>query len=308
MDWTAAPPVSDRRPSRIFAVGDLHGNYEGFRTILRACELIDGDHWIGGDSQLVQLGDVFGRGGEPGRILSLIKNLESEAPAQGGNVHMLLGNHEILALRGTVFYNTREEFADFSRPESLEAFGDPGPDLGAEDIHPGLRRRMLDLGCWDFCRALLPIRPVGRWLLDRPTVLILGDTLFVHGGLDAASGFLDVDEINAGVRAEIFPRSDWTPVLSFLTPTGPQWNREYVLHPGPERARELEQVLEHHHCRRMVVGHTPTRHLGAAREGKVTELYGGKMVCADTGIGRLYGGHLSALRIEDGAAEPVYPA
>src|SRR3989338_9109444 len=111
MDWTPAPGTPGRPSSapRIFAVVDLHGNYEGFRAILHACDLIGaGDHWTGGDSHLVQLGDVFGRGGHPGRILNLIRRLQDEAAAQGGSVRMLLGNHEILALRGSVRYNTQE--------------------------------------------------------------------------------------------------------------------------------------------------------------------------------------------------------
>jgi len=239
--------------------------------------------------------------------LGLVKRLQAEAQSRGGRVHMLLGNHEILVLRGTVCYSTAEEFADFARPGTLDAFGDPGPDFGAEKVPSRLRSRMEGLGCWEFCRALSPGRPVGRWLLERPSVLVLDDTLFVHGGLDAAFGLLSAEEINARVRAEIFPAPDWTPVPAFLTPTGPQWNREFVLHHDAERGRELRRVLEYHGCRRMVVGHTPTRHLGPAREGKVTELYGGRLVCADTGIGRHYGGHLSALRIAGGAAEPVYP-
>jgi hypothetical protein len=57
----------------------------------------------------------------------------------------------------------------------------------------------------------------------------------------------------------------------------------------------------------MVVGHTSTRRLGDGAAGRVASLYGGALLCADTGISPRHGGHLSALRIEDGRAEPVYP-
>ncbi len=292
--------------SRVFAIGDLHGNYPGFCAILRGCGLIDGDdHWMGGDSHVVQLGDVFGRGGEPGKVLNLIKILDAEASAVGGRVHMLLGNHEILTLRGSILYNTPEEFADFARAGALPAFDEESsPEIDA-GVPEKLRRRLRALGCWEFCRALLPGHPVGCWLRARPSVLVINDSLFVHGGLDPVFGIEAIEAINAQVRREIFSSPDWTPVRSLLGSDGPQWHRDYVLRPDGERAEALDRVLTRHGCRRMVVGHTPTAHLG--RAGKVTPLYGGRLVCVDTGIGRMHGARLSALCLEGGAVTPVYP-
>ena len=66
---------------RILAIGDLHGNYPGFKRILHEAGILDAHgHWCARDTHLVQLGDILGRGGEPGKIFKLLKRLEEEAP------------------------------------------------------------------------------------------------------------------------------------------------------------------------------------------------------------------------------------
>jgi len=80
---------------KIVAVGDLHGDYENFITILRGTKLIDyNNHWIGGKTHLVQIGDVMDRGDYAKKIFDLLMRLEKEAEEAGGKVHALIGNHE----------------------------------------------------------------------------------------------------------------------------------------------------------------------------------------------------------------------
>ncbi|HLP40606.1 MAG TPA: metallophosphoesterase, partial [Fibrobacteria bacterium] len=106
---------------RIVAVGDLHGNHDGLRRILQGAGLIDRrDRWCAWDTHLVQLGDVLGRGGEPGKIFRLLKRLEEEAPAFGSRVHLILGNHEAMTLSGMHLYNTEEELRDLAETNLLE--------------------------------------------------------------------------------------------------------------------------------------------------------------------------------------------
>ena len=86
---------------RIVAIGDIHGNYDGFVSILQRAGLVDDDvHWIGGDTTFVQTGDIFDRGLEVFEVLGLLKRLEKEAAAAGGEVIVLLGNHEGMNLVG----------------------------------------------------------------------------------------------------------------------------------------------------------------------------------------------------------------
>ena len=112
---------------KILAVGDLHGNYAGFRRILLEAGIIDKrGHWRARDTHLVQLGDILGRGGEPGKIFKLLKRLEAEAPEFGSCVHVLLGNHEAMSMSGLTIYNTMEEFQDLAGEDMLED-GSEGP-------------------------------------------------------------------------------------------------------------------------------------------------------------------------------------
>ena len=83
----------------LYAVGDLHADPVALRRILVGLELLDrNDNWIGGDSQLVTLGDHFDRGPDSRSILDLLIKLEKEARKAGGRVVNLIGNHEYMAL------------------------------------------------------------------------------------------------------------------------------------------------------------------------------------------------------------------
>lgn len=283
---------------RVVAVGDLHGNFPGLVRILSETGLIDRKRrWKARDTHLVLMGDILGRGGEPGKIFALVRRLEAEAPARGSRVHLLLGNHEAMALRGILRYNTLEEFRD------LAAGG-----FGAE-TEPGLDAKLgkrLDLmGALAFRAALSPRGALGAWLLAHDSAVSINGHLFVHGGLNPSHGRMPLGDLNARVRAALAAPDDAGPEAA-LRGDGPQWNREYTLHPGPSRRRELEEVLAYHGCRRMVVGHTPTSCIDAGRAGRIVPLYEDRLYCIDTGIGRAYGGRLSALSLDGAEPEPLY--
>ena len=70
---------------RIVAIGDIHGNFEGFVSILQRAGLVDDDlRWIGGETTLIQTGDIFDRGVDVRKVLDLLMRLEGEAAAAGG--------------------------------------------------------------------------------------------------------------------------------------------------------------------------------------------------------------------------------
>ena len=90
---------------RVVAVGDSHGAYPEFVTILQRVGLIDGNRqWIGGSSVLVQTGDVIDRGKQSRECLDLLMDLERQAPKQNGRVIPLLGNHEVMNIMGDLRY------------------------------------------------------------------------------------------------------------------------------------------------------------------------------------------------------------
>jgi Calcineurin-like phosphoesterase len=307
-------PISVQRDNdHVVAIGDLHGNYQGFVRILQYLDLIDaGGHWIAPGRHLVQLGDVLGRGGEPGKIYALLHQLEGEAAEQGGGVHLVLGNHEILSVRGTLVYNTPAEFQDiadwgpasFGPAESITASRDWTPVPADTEKY---EKRLAMMGCDIFQRYLHPRGPIGEWLLSHPSALILGDTLFVHGGLNRHHGLMDLESLNREVREEVLSTSQGRKMALHLVKDGPQWNREFTVSWSKSREAELHDVLDYHGCKRMVVGHTPTGSIAPLRTGEILPLYDEKLWCVDTGIGSAYGSHLSALCVEGDRLSAAYP-
>jgi hypothetical protein len=319
------PKSSFSDVARVVAIGDLHGNYGGFRKILLHAGLIDKrGHWIARNTHLVQLGDILGRGGEPGKIFKLLRQLEEEASELDSRVHVLLGNHEAMSMSGLLMYNTMEEFQDLTEQdfvEPLEAIGGQGGQSGESGPIRGIAplkdwrpapdakfdRRMDMLGCREFRATLSPWGKVGKWLGRHDSAVIVNDSLFVHGGLNREHGCQPLDDLNDQIRRELgtFAPPDANRDLMLMR-DGPQWNREFTLRPSDEKAGELAEVLDFHGCARMVVGHTPTSCIIPAQAGRIVPLYEEKLLCIDTGIGKSYGENLSALSLEGGGVTALY--
>lgn len=82
---------------RIVAIGDVHGDFIKFRSALGIADLIDAkQNWKGGETHLVQLGDLPDRGPATRRIIELLRKLEKQAPRDKGRVHILIGNHDAM--------------------------------------------------------------------------------------------------------------------------------------------------------------------------------------------------------------------
>src|SRR5687767_12990457 len=96
---------------RIVAVGDLHGDYDAFLTVLRDTGLIDQKtKWAGSKTHLVVTGDVLDRGPDSRKILDLVIQLEKKARSDGGYVHSLIGNHEAMNVYGDLRYTSEAEY------------------------------------------------------------------------------------------------------------------------------------------------------------------------------------------------------
>ncbi len=82
--WSVAAAAVDD-PTRVVAVGDVHGDADGFVRILRRAGLIDNqDRWIGERATLVQTGDVMDRGANVRNVMDLLIALEEQAQGVGG--------------------------------------------------------------------------------------------------------------------------------------------------------------------------------------------------------------------------------
>jgi len=88
----------DERDGPAFVVGDVHGHLDKLISALNRVGLVDdGGHWTGGRDSLWFLGDFVDRGPDGIGVIELVMRLGDEAARAGGQVHSLLGNHEVAA-------------------------------------------------------------------------------------------------------------------------------------------------------------------------------------------------------------------
>ncbi len=205
---------------RIVAIGDVHGAYEEFVSILYRTHLIDSSgQWIGGSTVLVQTGDVMDRGPKARASLDLLIELERQAEKQNGRVLALLGNHEAMNMMGDLRYVNVEEYQEFATDQSdkvreqayqdyrnyLTARGRRRGQAPTPDDEAGRQKWMADhpLGFFEHRDAYGPQGLYGRWLRKHDAVAQLGDVLFMHGGLDPKLHFRNRQELNDRIRAEL---------------------------------------------------------------------------------------------------------
>jgi hypothetical protein len=281
----AADSVKPGANSPIFVVADTHGEYELLVAMLQTHGILDARlRWSFGRGQVVILGDVFDRGPNHTEILWLLYGLEEQAARVGGGVHLLLGNHETMVLRGDLRY---------LHPKYPQA---------ARVLEAGTYAELFDGGS-----------VLGQWLRTRPTVLKVGDLLCLHGGISRAivDRELTLFDINVSVRAALSgaPADARTELL--MGSTGPLWYRGYFAGQTDfptASAEDIDRILAWFRVRRILLGHTivPT----------ITPLYDGKVIAVQVYPKREDATHVhfEALRIDggrlrrakfDGALEPL---
>ena len=214
-----APAAAQPGSGRLVAVGDIHGAGDGLRAILQEAGLVDGDHgWSGGAATLVQTGDFTDRGPGVREIMDLLMRLEDEAPDAGGEVRVLLGNHEAMNIMGDVRDVTPAIFAAFASEDAERRREDAWrqytrhanrrrPDRdGPERPDPMSRgdwMRAHPPGFVEYMEAMGPDGRYGRWLRDKSLATVAADTLFVHAGLSPELEAESVEALNDRARDEI---------------------------------------------------------------------------------------------------------
>ncbi len=263
-------------PARLVALGDLHGDLAATRAALRLAGAIDEqERWIGGSLVIVQTGDQLDRGDGERAILELLERLEGEARKAGGALHVLNGNHELMNAAGDLRYVTAGGFVDFAEV--------PGIDLSdprVARVEPAMRGRLL---------AFAPGGPYARKLATRPVLLIVGDTVFAHGGVLPEHARKGLDAINTETQRWLRGEGEISPEL-LQGDESPLWSRRFCQDPGPEDCAVAEESLALLKVQRMVLGHT------VHTDGIVSNC-GGKVWCIDVGMAAYYNGHPEVLEI-----------
>jgi len=290
---------------RIVAVGDVHGAYDRFTEILRAAGVIDQDrHWSGGRTHLVQLGDVVDRGPDSRKALDFLMSLEKEAAAAGGQVHALIGNHEVMRMLSDMRYVTPGEYAAFATPDSA-ATREEIVNRQPENIREQLMKE-LPLGSIEMRRAFLRAGQYGAWLRGHDAVVKINGIVFLHGGISPAVAPMPCQTINDTVRREVTEDLDATlnaPLQSLAArEDGPLWYRGLAQEPEAAFAPQVDQILTDAHARAIVIAHTVTP------TGRVTPRFGGRIIVMDTGMQPAYvpNGRASALEIAGDTRTAIY--
>ncbi len=128
---------------RRVVVGDIHGELTGLTAILRHAKLIGpSGKWTGGETVLIQTGDVVDRGPCTWECVRLLRELQRQAPEFGGEVVRLCGNHELWLMRGPDFFY----FAEQTRPPVAE------PEKLGEELKAEVAIGILKAAHTDGCR------------------------------------------------------------------------------------------------------------------------------------------------------------
>lgn len=253
---------------KIVVLGDLHGDYDLTVHSLLLSGTVNQDlKWIEEDTVLVQVGDQIDRcrptqtkcdkpdttnndESSDIKILKLFSELNNQALEKGGAVYSLLGNHEIMNVKGNLNYVSYE---------GLKEFADGGHDLG--DWKKNRRE------------AFAPGSKYAKFLAcTRYSSIIIGSFLFVHAGIIPElvdklnlKSREDLKKINQEVRrwllgliskdyvSEIVGSHNysmfWDRILGNIPP--------HVSNTNPECENYLNPVLDLFKVGFMVIGHTP---------------------------------------------------
>ncbi|ONK77116.1 uncharacterized protein A4U43_C02F3260 [Asparagus officinalis] len=305
---TGNPPTFVSAPGRrIVAVGDLHGDISQARSALEIAGVLSSDGhdlWTGGETVLVQLGDILDRGEDEIAILSLLRSLNIQAESSGGAVFQVNGNHETMNVEGDFRYvdpGSFDECIDFL--EYLQGYENweeafVGWISVAERYKEDRRMSQSPWGPWNLKKRQKEI--VARSSLFRPggpmacelarhgVILKVGDWIFCHGGLLPHHVAYGIERMNREVSCWMRGVNDDNdiPEIPFIATRGYDsvvWNRLYskdsanVGSPSWKISSIAEKTLQSVGAKGMVLGHTPQLNGANCK-------YNEKIWCIDVGM------------------------
>lgn len=250
--------TSATQSAAVLAVSDIHGHQQVFTDRLTEHGLVDdGLRWMGGHATLWCLGDYVDRGPDGLAVLDLVRQLQGQAPASGGHVGALLGNHEVQLLAAKHFGTTPvpglDPFANW-----FDGWHHFGGQL--TDLHNLTDEQI-------------------AWINELPVLATTDETLLMHSDTDR---YLElgntIEEINAAAREILDGRdvAEWTHLCDILS------GRGTFLHDGP-----LHLMLDTFGVTQLMHGHSTLRqHFGlpSHRAGTPHRYADGQAIAIDGGV------------------------
>jgi hypothetical protein len=244
------------KAEKIAAISDIHGSLHYFNALLKSNKIIDdSSNWNFGKGHLVIIGDVFDRGTNVTQCLWLIKKLEMQAKENGGDVHLLLGNHEMYILKGN------------SAPPGIK--------------YDAICSKLL----LSYDKLYGTDTYLGKWLRAKSVVIKINKDLFVHGGIsekivDNQFSLTDINKyFNIWINSEhlLKYKINLRDTISLLTSYfGPLEYRGYfnknIINSGQSSSfsnQLIDTILKHFNADHIIIGHTVVKCIKEFFENKV---------------------------------------
>jgi hypothetical protein len=233
-------------PGKMLVLSDIEGNFKGLKMILRGTGVVNNKFdWAFGNGHLVIIGDFFDRGTDVAACLWLIYRLEEQALREGGKVHFILGNHEIMNLTGKYHYVNKRY------------------DANADTIN-------LPYKNWYNTNTEL-----GRWLRTKNVVEKIGDGLYLHAGLspEIYNADIKLNDLNRIARTAVDKEKHKLSEIEKLITgeNGPYWYRGIAQEKIDDD--QLDLILRRYTAGKMVIGHTIL--------GDIQTIYQAKVIVID---------------------------
>src|SRR6266404_8737657 len=217
--WPGPAKAPPEPRESIIAIADVHNDFDDFVAILRRTGLIDQqNHWTGGKTTFVQVGDLLDRGPKPREVMNLMMALEKESAQAGGRVVGLLGNHEVMNIMGDLRYVTPLNYASYagsySQARQKAAYDEFEKWKASHGPLLAELREPMELteaewmarhpaGFIEQREAFGPKGKYGEWLRGHDAVAEIGGIIFLHGGIQPDLSNTKVEAINSRIHDEI---------------------------------------------------------------------------------------------------------
>jgi hypothetical protein len=239
---------------RVVAIGGLGGDLAATNAALKAAgALDDAGNWAGGDLVVVQIGNALGGGKDEKAVLALLDRLADEASKAGGAVYRLTGANEILNVALNFDGVSAKGFKDYAGEKPA------GEDPRIDGLPKDRRGR---------AAAFASGGPVAKKLAEQKLVLIVGDTVFAHGGVLEEHVKEGLDTINNLGKKWMLGEEALMP--NPLAEMGPA--RSAKLRGGEPYCGGVEQVLSDLAVKRMVIQRGPEKSEASMCDGKLLRI------------------------------------